>query len=316
MLLAALLALCGCSSGGESSDTPQQQSQQGADQQEQATEQAVQEDDGAEAAKGTQQAFVKELTLDHVYKKYDVTGDGVKDTFEIATTSTEDAFTDLAVLVNGKTVLSLTADQESLWFSVIPNLVTTANGNSFLDLECVDSLDVDQVNALYLLGEGALKPAIDYATLFDPSCGLHPFANVRSVKESDLVVRTCLGSYLLGSGFSCDFTYTVDQAGQVTLKEQSATNICYSLVPGFEEPKDGFLTTTQDLMGTRELGGAKVVNIASGHLLKPVAAQVLAGILYVEFQMEDGTSFWITKTGSATTPEELAEYPLPFQGLM
>lgn len=272
------------------------------------------EDDGSKTAQGSADAFVKELTLDHAYKKYDVTGDGHADTLLLETESTTDAFTRLKVRVNNKVVLVEKAKEDDPWYSIIANLVTTSNGKSLLDLECIDGSDFDVVNALYLLGENELKPSVDYQDIFDPSCGQKPFANVHAVNGNVLTVRANLSSYLLGSGFSCDFAYAVNDDGSVTLKDQTATNICYSLVPGYELPKEGYLKTVEDLRGTRELGGAKVVTIATGHLLKPVSAQVLAGVLYVEFQMEDGTNFWISKTESETP--DPTQVSLPFEGLM
>lgn len=317
-LMAALLAVVvalACAGCTQESEQPQDQADANdAAPQNAQKDQAVSEDDGSDAAKGSAEAFVKELTVDHTYAKYDVTGDGHADKLEISTESTDEAFTSLKVMVNGKVVLVEKAPKDDPWYSLIANLVTTSNGKSLLDLECVNAMDVDLVNSLYLLGENNLQPVLDYQSLFDPSCGQNPFANVHSVKDNTLTVRANLRSYLLGSGFSCDFTFQVNDDGTVTPKDQTATNICYSLVPGYQLPKEGYLKTVEDLRGTRELGGAKVVTIASGHLLKPVSAQVLAGVLYIEFQMEDGTSFWISKTESGSP--DFAEMRLPFEGLM
>ncbi|MDO4501975.1 MAG: hypothetical protein Q4D06_02220 [Coriobacteriia bacterium] len=315
---AALLGASGCTSQptDQPKDEPKAEQQDPAKEDKGADVNAPSEDDGSAAAKGDAKSFVKELTLDHTYKKYDVTGDGHPDRLLLESDGTDEAFTSLKVLVNDKVVLVKKAQKDDPWYSVIANLVMTSNGKALLDLECVNGFDIDVVNALYLLGENELKPAIDYTKLFDPSCGMRPFANVHSVKGNELTVRANLASFLLGSGFSCEFTYVVNDDGSVSQANQTATNIQYSTIPEFEMPADGFLKTTEELQGTRELGGAKVVRIAAGHLLKPVAAQVLNGVLYVEFQMEDGTSFWISKTGSASTPEELAEVTLPFEGLM
>jgi hypothetical protein len=156
------------------------------------------------------------LSADVTYKKYDITGNGKKDSLTIKSGKDRDGnYNSLSVVLNGKTVYSL---KKSIYFSVDIRLYTLQNRKSFLFLYA-DVTNYDgPVCGIFQYKNGKLSQIINFQKLF-ANYGSHNYGEVIDISGNSLTVQYYSMSWSLGP--SCvNYTYTYKDG---TLKRTSNT---------------------------------------------------------------------------------------------
>lgn len=140
-----------------------------------------------------------------IYKKYDVTGDGIADKVKISFKRVGRDDGRLQIYVNGKSVYNYIA-RESLGWDV--GLVCLKNGKTFFDICSTVVSDDIELHKLYTYYNGKLNVAYDflddyskYATYYD--------MHVRKVKGNTIYTKTMIQFFTTGgfTSYNMKFVY-------------------------------------------------------------------------------------------------------------
>lgn len=225
------------------------------------------------------------LKANRTYTAYDITGDGVNDKIRIKTAGQTDdeAYTALAVSVNGKTAYRL---KNTRFFNVIANIYTLKNGQPFLYLYAPAENGDGPVCALLKYTNGKFRKALDFTEILS-GYGSHCIGEVTSLNGNRIVITESIVSYSLGIN-AINFTYKYVNGNLIPASRYGAYKEISSA-----DGNSRYFTVNSDLPAYAKPGTTAVTTtLKTGALVKIIKCAFINGKMYIQLKCE-GEIYWI-----------------------
>lgn len=230
------------------------------------------------------------LKVDVTYNKYDITGDGVKDTLLVKEEGNPDydAKDVVEVFVNDKSVLRLKAYS---FYTTDITLICLENGKVFLHLNPTGDND-DGPSIIYQYRDDHLTEVANFGNL-TKKMGYHNLAYIKSVKKNKIVVKNMTQSYAVaGISFECTYEYK-NNGLKLTSKTYKTYDYCNYGYATERGSKSGYITANRGFKVYTSLSAKKVsFRIKKGDRVKLSKVYINGNKVLYKIKTKSGKSGW------------------------
>ncbi len=242
----------------------------------------------------TQAAGVVSLKTEKVYRQYDITGNGKRDTLQIKKIGDKDnMFEGIHVYVNDRKVLT----EMNWYYELKAKVIRLKNGKDYLFFHFSGDND-DGASGIYEYKNGGLKKCVDLVSVIN-NMGYHSWADIDRVEDNTVIVDHSSMSYALANvHFESRYQF---RNGKLKLQSNSHK------VTGYYNGKGKLgikkLTATKSAILYREKTMKNIKGrMKKGDKLRVMECYISGKMISYYVELENGKSGWYRSPRSCTQP--------------